>query len=173
MALVSISEAIRLSGRSRQYFYENYINNNLLSVDRSEKRRPKIDTSDLLRFFPELKSDNKDKTQKQSSRTSIDTPEKDKRQIEYSLSVREELAKVKAENEGLKALLQSKEDHIKLNSGQIEREVQNTDEARQRALNAENQYKALLEDKREKDQLTQRLSDQLETLQQKRWWQFW
>ena len=159
MTKVSISEAIRLSGRSRQYFYENYIKTNLLTIDRTNPSRPKVEISDLLRFFPELKKDNKDETKEQITGTSLDTRQKDKNEPEYSLSLREELAKIKAENDGLKALIQSKDEQIAMNHQQIQREREIAEGEKIRAVKAEERYSRLIESK--------------EIQSKKRWFQIW
>lgn len=55
MALVSISEAARLAGTVRSNLYKSYIEPGILSVTKDAKGKPKIDTSELLRVFGELK----------------------------------------------------------------------------------------------------------------------
>lgn len=52
---VSISEAARLSGISRQTLYVKYINKGSLSVERDSADKPVIDTAELLRVFPGMK----------------------------------------------------------------------------------------------------------------------
>ena len=54
MAKVSISEAARLAGITRQYFYKKYINTGAISVDREKEDAPTIDTAELFRVFGEL-----------------------------------------------------------------------------------------------------------------------
>jgi len=54
----SIREAARLVGISRSQFYEDYINvPGVLSVDRTNPKRPTISTTELLRVFGELKGE--------------------------------------------------------------------------------------------------------------------
>ena len=48
---VSISEAARIAGVSRQHFYVKYVNPGVISVDRENRDKPMIDTSELLRVF--------------------------------------------------------------------------------------------------------------------------
>lgn len=55
MALVSISEAARLAGTVRSNLYKSYIETGILSITKDAKGKPKIDTSELLRVFGELK----------------------------------------------------------------------------------------------------------------------
>lgn len=155
MPYVNLTKAAKLAGISRSYFHTNYIKTGKITVDRSEPKNPKIDTSEILRVFGEL--------------TEHLTPEPEKVQFltpQKNTELLVENERLKAELEGAKALIEAKNE-------QIQREIQSTEEARSRALSAENQYKALLEDKRGKDDLTQRLSKQLDTLQQRKWWNFW
>ena len=55
MAKVTVSEAARLVGLARQNLYKNYINQGKISVDRDHLGNPKIDTSELIRVFGEMK----------------------------------------------------------------------------------------------------------------------
>jgi|GEM_PF-1483404 len=57
MAKVSISEAARLAGISRQHLYKRYINSGALSVEKDGENPPVIDTSELIRVFGELKAE--------------------------------------------------------------------------------------------------------------------
>ena len=57
MALVSVSQAARLAGISRQHLYRKYIKPGEISVQRDEKGDPMIDTSELLRVFDTLDGD--------------------------------------------------------------------------------------------------------------------
>jgi len=58
MALVSVSQAARLAGISRQHLYRKYIKSGDISVQRDDKSDPVIDTSELLRVFGRLVGDN-------------------------------------------------------------------------------------------------------------------
>lgn len=60
MAKVSISEAARLAGISRQHLYSKYITPGLLTVERDGMSPPLIDTSELLRVFGELKGNDQE-----------------------------------------------------------------------------------------------------------------
>lgn len=54
MSKISISEAARLAGISRNHLYKKYINQGLISV-MSDDNKPFIDVSELLRVFPNAK----------------------------------------------------------------------------------------------------------------------
>ncbi len=56
MTKVSISEAARLAGVSRQHLYKKWITPGLLTVEKTNDGSPMIDTSELIRVFGELKS---------------------------------------------------------------------------------------------------------------------
>ena len=58
MPKVSISKAAKLADLSRQHFYEAYIKTGKITVDRSNEKRPKIDTAEILRVFGTLHNDN-------------------------------------------------------------------------------------------------------------------
>lgn len=67
---VSISDAARLAGISRQHLYAKYINPGVISVDRETLDKPTIDAAELLRVFPNIKlpdalssTDGQEKTQ--------------------------------------------------------------------------------------------------------------
>jgi predicted nuclease with TOPRIM domain len=62
MAFVSVSEAARLAGISRQHLYKKYIKTGILSVERHFDV-PKVQVSELLRVFGELKSETTDDKQ--------------------------------------------------------------------------------------------------------------
>lgn len=55
MSKVSISEAARLAGITRQYFYKKYINSGVISVERDKEDKPVIDTAEIFRVCGELK----------------------------------------------------------------------------------------------------------------------
>ena len=54
MSKLSISEAARLAGISRNHLYNKYINKGVISVI-TDDNKPFIDTSELLRVFPNAK----------------------------------------------------------------------------------------------------------------------
>ncbi|ABB33776.2 hypothetical protein GeomeDRAFT_3343 [Geobacter metallireducens RCH3] len=51
MANVTITEAARLAGISRQYLYTKYIKPGVLTVKKDENEKPCIDTAELMRVF--------------------------------------------------------------------------------------------------------------------------
>jgi hypothetical protein len=51
MARLSVSEAARQAGISRQYFYKKFINNGTITVSEDEAGNKFIDDSELLRVF--------------------------------------------------------------------------------------------------------------------------
>ena len=55
MAKVTVSEAARLVGVASQNLYKNYINEGKISVERDHLGNPKIDTSELIRVFGEIR----------------------------------------------------------------------------------------------------------------------
>lgn len=55
MANLTITEAAQAVGVSRQTLYSSYIKPGKISVNRSDPKRPVIDTAELLRVFGELK----------------------------------------------------------------------------------------------------------------------
>ena len=57
MAMVSISEAARLVGVNRSNLYSSYINQGKLSLSKDSRGNTKVDTSELLRVFGNLKMD--------------------------------------------------------------------------------------------------------------------
>lgn len=57
MALVSISKAAKLAGISRQWLYDEYMDKGTISVNRTNPKRPKIDTAELMRVFGSLQDD--------------------------------------------------------------------------------------------------------------------
>lgn len=54
MNKISITQAAKLAGISRQHFYKGYINTGKISVSK-EREKSYIDSSELLRVFPECK----------------------------------------------------------------------------------------------------------------------
>ena len=55
MALVTIAEAARLAGTARSNLYKAYIDTGIISVTNDARGKPRIDTSEILRVFGELK----------------------------------------------------------------------------------------------------------------------
>ena len=54
---VSISKAARMAGVSRTTFYKNYLDKGVISKSKDSQNRAYIELSELLRVFPESKSD--------------------------------------------------------------------------------------------------------------------
>ena len=55
MALVNFTQAAKMAGISRSYFHRKYIKQGVLSVTTDADGNKKVDTSELLRVFGELK----------------------------------------------------------------------------------------------------------------------
>jgi len=111
MPEISISEAAKRAGISRQKLYENYINKGKVSVSKNEKGKPCIDTSEILRVFGELKNiDTRD--------TNSDSESDSKLQAENEgdntpfLTLRLEVERLRAENTGLLALADERKSRI-------------------------------------------------------------
>jgi len=81
MAKISISEAARLAGISRSALYRGYISKGKLTVERDKNNAPMVDTSELFRVFGE---------------TAKRTGEQDIDQISEQVSLREEVARLRA-----------------------------------------------------------------------------
>lgn len=127
MPTVSISKAIKLSGVSRQHFYDAYLKTGKISVDRSDEKRPVIDTSEILRVFGKLHEDNP------PSDTEKDTPDN----LEVQ-TLRFEIEKMRLEMGGLKSLVQEKDTRIHEKDRELER-------YRERINGLEVRYDRLLE----------------------------
>lgn len=98
MALISISKAAKLAQKNRTTIY-NYINNGKLSTVVGVDGIKKIDISELLRVFPDIKIETNqqqlDNTNQHLATTNID-----------------EINKLKQENQHLKDLLEEKKEQI-------------------------------------------------------------
>lgn len=132
MPLVNLTEAANLAGLSRSYFHTNYIKTGIVSVDRSDIKNPKVDTSEILRVFGKVNQNS--------------SVEQAKEQVETS----SENIGLFVENERLKARLEGMQELLLVKEEQIRREQQLTNKAEERANAAEQQYRALLEDKLKK-----------------------
>jgi hypothetical protein len=98
MPLVSISEAARLVNKDRSYFHKTYVVTGKLSVDRSIPKKPRIDTSELIRLFGDLRINHTQVTpQVLCDDTALTHPE---------------IERLKTENEGLKALCEERKSRI-------------------------------------------------------------
>ena len=54
MAKHTVTEAAKLAGCSRSYFYKKYIRSGIVSVERDQEGNPLIDTSEILRVSGSL-----------------------------------------------------------------------------------------------------------------------
>lgn len=54
MVKLSVTEAARQAGVSRQHFYRKYVTPGKITVERDHEGNPTIDTSELLRVFGQL-----------------------------------------------------------------------------------------------------------------------
>ena len=98
MAIISISEAAKLTGKNRTTIY-NYINNGKLSAVVSVDGVKRIDTAELIRVFPNIKIE--------ENRQQIDNNIQQNKTAEI-----EELNKLRQENQHLKDLLEEKKEQI-------------------------------------------------------------
>jgi hypothetical protein len=104
MAKVSISEAARLSGITRQYFYKKYLNTGAISVETDNAGVKGIDTAELFRVFGELQVD----SVKDPKILQVADHEKDSKitALEAEVRLLRELSKAQ------EVLFKSKDDHI-------------------------------------------------------------
>jgi hypothetical protein len=86
MAKVSITEAARLAGVARSYFYKRYIDSGEITVERDLRGNPLVDVSEILRVFGELKGQVED-----SSRTQERTGDDNQNSCEDVIVLRAEL----------------------------------------------------------------------------------
>ncbi len=93
MAKVSISEAARMAGIARSTLYRVYITTGKISIEKDHLGKPVIDSSELLRVFPELSA-----TEKQDNLNQLATVE--------------EYTKLQSDVERLEALLQAKTEEL-------------------------------------------------------------
>ena len=101
MAKLSISEAIRRSGVSRATFYSKYINTNLISVEKNNRGKKQIDTSELLRVFGELS----DTPTEQTPKPVQNTPENS------SDSLQIQVVRLEVENKMLREKIDDQDRH--------------------------------------------------------------
>lgn len=100
MTKITISEAARLAGISRQHLYKSFINTGKISIIK-ENDKPLIDIVELLRVFPDAKivTDDRDK------RLQVLIPENDKvtpKASEIVNILKSQLAEAKEREEWLK-----------------------------------------------------------------------
>lgn len=139
MPTVSISKAIKLSGVSRQHFYDAYLKTGKISVDRSDEKRPVIDTSEILRVFGKLHEDNPPSDTEKDRKDTLENLEMQ--------TLRFEIEKMRLEMGGLKSLVQEKDTRIQEKDRELER-------YRERINGLEVRYDRLLETAQAKSQPT-------------------
>lgn len=114
VAKLSITEAIKQSGISRTHFYGKYINKGLISVSENNGKKF-IDSSELVRVFPDLKTENKENNQKQ---TEVNAPEHHEIilavQAEQIKHLKEQLSDAKSREHEYKEREQFHRDQIRL-----------------------------------------------------------
>lgn len=86
MAKVSVTEAAKLAGVARSYFYKRYIDSGEISIERDYRGNPLVDVSEILRVFGELKGQVED-----TSRTLESTVDDNKKDAEDARVLRAEL----------------------------------------------------------------------------------
>lgn len=107
MTTVNISEAAALAGISRQHLYKKYIKTGIISVERHFDV-PKIQISELLRVFGELKHETTD------DKSTIDNSLREltsKNVNDYS-ELQAKVKALEAENRQLQARIQDKDKHL-------------------------------------------------------------
>ena len=100
MARLSVSDAIKQSGVARSTFYNKYINKGLVSVSVSDGKKY-IDSSELVRVFPELDNRTTKNSQSDTESNSIVHPENTLLKMEIKL-LREALDKTEQDKQWLK-----------------------------------------------------------------------
>lgn len=108
MALVSVSQAARLAGVSRQHLYRKFIKTGQISVSKGVRDEPLIDTSEVIRVFGQLQGDSlgdDNKLQKE-------TPEKHMDDSTLLSELQVKLQLVEAENRALRERIEDKDKHL-------------------------------------------------------------
>ena len=100
MARLSVSDAIKQSGVARSTFYSKYINKGLISVSVSDGKKY-IDSSELVRVFPELDNRTTKNSPSDTESNSIVHPENTLLKMEIKL-LREALDKTEQDKQWLK-----------------------------------------------------------------------
>lgn len=108
METVSISEAARLAGISRQHFYKKYIKQGLVSISILGEGKKVIDVSELLRVFGKI-SNRQDDNSGSGNSLQKATPNNDNvnKALETELSALQQVIQAKD------ALVSAKEEQIK------------------------------------------------------------
>ena len=120
MARVSITKAARLAGVNRGTLYKTYINKGVISVSADEHGKKFIDTSELLRVFGSLQSEQGNSTvnstgdnEKLLPNTGGDTGGDTAKDVEIKL-LREQLAKAEQREGWLHEKIDTLTDTVKL-----------------------------------------------------------
>lgn len=100
MARLSVSEAIKQSGVARSTFYSKYINKGLISISVSDGKKY-IDSSELVRVFPELGNRTTKNSPSDTESNSVVHPENTLLKMEIKL-LREALDKTEQDKQWLK-----------------------------------------------------------------------
>lgn len=108
MSLVSVSQAARLAGISRQHLYRKYIKPGEISVQRDGKGDPVIDTSELLRVFGRLVGD----THGDDNGLQKATPAKTNGDNVLLAELQAKLQVLEAENRSLRERLEDKDRNL-------------------------------------------------------------
>jgi hypothetical protein len=140
MSLVSITQAAQMADLSRPYFHEAYIRTGKISVDRTDPKKPKIDISELMRVFGQLK-----KIQPNNQNTHA---EQDTIQSTQEINIKLELERLKGQNDGLKKLADERLVRLNEKDSLIADTKQEILHYRERINGLEARYDRLLEDKR-------------------------
>lgn len=108
MALVSVSQAARLAGISRQHLYRKFIKTGEVSVSKGIKGEPLIDTSELLRVFGQLHGD----SHGDGDALQEVTHEKHTGDSGLLSELQAKLQLVEAENRALRERIEDKDKHL-------------------------------------------------------------
>jgi hypothetical protein len=100
MAKLSISEAIKQSGVARSTFYNKYLNKGLISISVVDNKKY-IDSSELVRVFPDLDIRTTENTQLNNESNSTEHPGNILLKMEIKL-LREALDKTEQDKQWLK-----------------------------------------------------------------------
>lgn len=104
---VTITDASKMVGISRQTMYNRYINKGVITVNRINDE-PKIDVSDLIRVFGNIK----DLRQEDGDNGHDITNDNDSNNIELLGELKTRVALLEQENTMLKERLEDKEKHL-------------------------------------------------------------
>lgn len=100
MAKVTLTEAAQMVGVSRVTLYKRYINSGILSVDRDQNGKPKVDTSELLRVFGDISKGG----------TAVSSERNDIQELTVELRIKNEGLQV--ELQACRALLQARQEEL-------------------------------------------------------------